>query len=308
MIYELTVNSLFDLTGATQFFGVPMLPISSWQGGMRLGFLAFSISSRWARSSHGTVPAFAIGDALATIQQLSHQLGIQEMDYELYYSFDDRPEAELVAAGCLAFRNCGYKLDRSHTLTHKVGNLSPKSSHPPALTLPTNGTSTTASETTLSYRIDFDIVDEPLSSPIPSRYYTDAICNFFLYISQLNIAGGGGIQIMPPPRRSASKLRVHEYEIMVDSFGPGLLLAVGQSHDALYNITLDEITRNLNALIGRGAQGRLKPARGQIMAREHSEQGQKPIGVGSFCICFDEDLQKFCGDLFDKSELSPWNP
>ncbi|KAI4086144.1 MAG: hypothetical protein L6R37_008440 [Teloschistes peruensis] len=102
-IYDFNLGCLYKLFNLTVHTRTPVPPFKAVI--CNLDILGLVITSR--AEPLNDIAIAAVDEAFETIQELTHHLSIQEMDFELYNTTDAGSEPQLVAKGCLAFQDCG---------------------------------------------------------------------------------------------------------------------------------------------------------------------------------------------------------
>ena len=101
-IYDLDLQCLYDLFNLTAHTRAPVLPVKSLICNAEVySFLGFAIGSQAALMSR--IEVSSVVDALVSIQELTHHLAIQEMDFEFYNTRDPSGDQEPTATGYVFF-------------------------------------------------------------------------------------------------------------------------------------------------------------------------------------------------------------
>ena len=97
-IYDLELDCLYKMFNLTAFTRESVLPAKSVVCNTEiLSFLSFVITSNDVLQENMGVPAFV--DTLITIQELTHHLSIQEMDFEFFNLTGPGGDKEPIATG-----------------------------------------------------------------------------------------------------------------------------------------------------------------------------------------------------------------
>ncbi|KAL8634732.1 MAG: hypothetical protein Q9228_007693, partial [Teloschistes exilis] len=92
-IYDFNLGCLYELFNLTVHTRTPVLPFKAVI--CNLDILGFVITSR--AEPLNDIAIAAVDEALETIQELTHHLSVQEMDFELYNTTETGSEPQLVA-------------------------------------------------------------------------------------------------------------------------------------------------------------------------------------------------------------------
>ncbi|KAL9579208.1 MAG: hypothetical protein Q9212_005239, partial [Teloschistes hypoglaucus] len=103
-IYNLNLECLYQLFNLTAHARTPVLPFKAVI--CNPDILSMVITSRAEPLNDIAIPV--VDEAFESVQELTHHLSIQEMDFEIYNTTETGSETQqLVAKGCLAFQDCG---------------------------------------------------------------------------------------------------------------------------------------------------------------------------------------------------------
>ncbi|KAL8946729.1 MAG: hypothetical protein Q9222_006913 [Ikaeria aurantiellina] len=185
MIYDFNLDGLYNLYDLISWNSYAVLPSESFRWApqvlWRPGYLRMQIDSQITEPSNpgmvARLPVYAVMDAFECLQELSHFLAIQEMDFEMHYEDRADPASgqQLIAKGCLAFDDtCGPSSG-----PQPVTKLLDLQNATKALTLPH------------FERVDYDWIDPISSTPVPANVFADQACLFYYQLMQYTLRGGG---------------------------------------------------------------------------------------------------------------------
>ncbi|KAL8943446.1 MAG: hypothetical protein Q9211_000978 [Gyalolechia sp. 1 TL-2023] len=236
-------------------------------------------------------PVSTVMYAFESIQQLSHHLSIQEMDWELYWGPYDAL-SPLVASGCLAFDDCGQVPG----------------------TVPSN----------LTFGPTTDIYHPPEYPHVKKKYgfitpqapsislsnFADVALGYYRAMVErvLVLPAGANLTmpVEPPDRYNPPK---HRRQLSAPNYDNWLYLVVAQRWNAQFDFTLLDIAELINYYFRpRIVEGRLTVGTRGSFEEVVDGRPREPKQVGEWCIWYIDQGDNICERLFTlRHEQPPWS-
>ncbi|KAL8940128.1 MAG: hypothetical protein Q9216_002982 [Gyalolechia sp. 2 TL-2023] len=237
-------------------------------------------------------PVETVMYAFESIQQLSHHLSIQEMDWELYRGPYDAL-APLVATGCLAFDDCG----------HVPGSV------PDNVTFgPTTDIYTPPEEPGVKKNFAFIT---PKAPPISPAQFTDVILWYYRAMVQNVFDSATGQPLLMPFEipRGYGRPSLHMRQIFTSNYDSRLYLAVAQGWKTQYDFSLLDVAELINFhLRPRVLDGRLTVGTRGKLDKVVKGRPREPKWVGEWCMWYVGHGHSICERLFSNGPRDQVQP
>ncbi|KAI4193945.1 MAG: hypothetical protein LQ350_008066 [Teloschistes chrysophthalmus] len=286
-IYNLNLECLYLLFNLTVHTRTPVLPYKAVI--CNPDILGMVITSR--AEPLNDIAIAVVDEAFESLQELTHHLSIQEMDFEIYNTNETGSEPQqLVAKGCLAFQDCGQTagtVPSNITLTE--------------LSSPRFGAEVPTDDPNVEKTIIF--VPQPHSSPLSLSAFADVTTVFYraLLTRILSLPLSANLT-MPaePPQLPTPPL--HATQLWETNLYNTLLIVFAQFWTSQYSFTLVDIAEIIQFQFRkRLVDGGLRNGvRGYF---EKRVKGHVPVYLtrtGEFCLFFAflEEEANLCERLF----------
>ncbi|KAL8825342.1 MAG: hypothetical protein Q9170_007828 [Blastenia crenularia] len=282
-IYNLNLECLYELFNLTAHTRRPVLPAKSII--CNPDILGFVLSSESGELHE--IAVSTIDEAFESIQELTHHLSVQEMDFDIYDTTDTGSEPKYIAQGCLAYRGCG-----------QTPNTVPSN-----LTLKANpATSIYVPPTYPDVQKDTIFVPQPQAAPIPLVNFADVATVYYraLFTRLFSLPASSNLTMPTAPgfRRHPP---LHATQLWEGNHYNYLVLVFAQDWDSQYVFTLPDIAEIMNfEFRQRLVDGRLRNgARGYFEKEVKGVVPKQPKRTGEFCMWYiSSGRPDICGRLF----------
>ncbi|KAL8950872.1 MAG: hypothetical protein Q9222_003126 [Ikaeria aurantiellina] len=268
-IYDFNLACLYELFNLTVQTRTPMLPGKSVI--CNPDILGFVLSYETGPADQ--IPISTIDQAFESIQELTHHLSVQEMDFDMYDTTDAGSPPKFIAQGCLAFKGCGQSPD----------------------TVPSNITLTPNPATSIyvpplypDVKKDTIFIPQPQAAPIPLRNFADVAIVFYRALFQRVFSIPAGDNLTMPADPPFARHPPHHATQLWDNYYNYLVLAFAQDWDSQYEFTLPDVAEIINFQFRqRLVDGRFRNgARGYFEKEVKGVQPVQPKRTGEFCMWY----------------------
>ncbi|KAL9593622.1 MAG: hypothetical protein Q9219_007465 [cf. Caloplaca sp. 3 TL-2023] len=269
-IYDLNLDCLYSLFNVTVHSRTPVLPTKAVV--CNPDILGIVISS--LAEPLNDISVAAVDAAFESIQELTHHLSIQELDFELFNTTDAAKEPKLITTGCLAYQYCG------HEAASVPSNLTLQVQSSYGAYAPPGWPNTT---------VNIRYIPQPNTSPIPHADFADVVVVFYraLLLRVLAITPDDGNLTMPvePPFRQRPPL--HRRQMWESNYYSFLRIAFAQP----WNSELDFLLPDIAAVINFPFRKKLKSVELINGMRGYFEKSVKAYPffsrrTGQFCLFY----------------------